>query len=203
LTRIFSPLLDPRKTPVQARSVVTVGAILSATIQVLLAEGQERLTTTRVAPRAGVSVGTLYQYFPNEKALLRAVLEHHLEEVASSVERACRKHHSCSFDEMASGVITAFLEAKMRSVRASAALYAIAADVDGYRISREAGRTRNGANAPGRTPPWRHDGRRPSSHRVSESAYAPRILPRRVDPTGFRVSHCLHTPHNLRFAPLH
>ena len=44
--------LDPRKTPVQARSTATVDAILSATIQVLLSEGQERLTTTRVAYRA-------------------------------------------------------------------------------------------------------------------------------------------------------
>ena len=140
MTRIASPLLDPRKTPVQARSAVTVDAILSATIQVLLAEGQERLTTTRVAYRAGVSVGTLYQYFPNKKALLRAVLERHLDEVVSSIERACREYRSCSLDEMASGVITAFLEAKMKSVRTSAALYAVAADVDGNRIAREAGR---------------------------------------------------------------
>jgi AcrR family transcriptional regulator len=63
---------------VQARSTATVDAILSATIQVLLSEGQERLTTTRVAYRADVSVGTLYQYFPNKQALLRAVLERHV-----------------------------------------------------------------------------------------------------------------------------
>jgi AcrR family transcriptional regulator len=125
---------------VQARSAVTVDAILSATIQVLLAEGQERLTTTRVAYRAGVSVGTLYQYFPNKQALLRAVLERHLDEVVSSLERACQEHHGDSLDEMASGVITAFLDAKMKSVRTSAALYSVAADVDGNRISRESGR---------------------------------------------------------------
>jgi AcrR family transcriptional regulator len=140
LTRTASPLLDPRKTPVQARSAVTVDTILSATIQVLLAEGQKRLTTTRVAYRAGVSVGTLYQYFPNKQALLRAVLERHLDEVVSSLERACKEHRGRSLDEMASGVITAFLGAKMKSVRTSAALYAVAADVDGNRISREAGR---------------------------------------------------------------
>lgn len=135
-----SPLLNPRKTPVQARSAVTVDAILSATIQVLLAEGKERLTTTRVAYRAGVSVGTLYQYFPNKQALVRAVLERHLDDVVSSIERACREHHGSSLEEMASGVITAFLDAKMKSVRTSAALYAVAADVDGNRISRETGR---------------------------------------------------------------
>ena len=51
---------EPRKTPVQARATVTVGAICEATIQVLLSHGADRLTTTRVADRAGVSVGTLY-----------------------------------------------------------------------------------------------------------------------------------------------
>ena len=60
--------LEPRKTPVQARSTVTVEAISEATIQVLLRHGAERLTTTRVAQRAGVSVGTLYQYYPNKQS---------------------------------------------------------------------------------------------------------------------------------------
>jgi AcrR family transcriptional regulator len=62
-------LLEPRKSPVQARSAASVDAILEATIQVLLHAGKERLTTTRVASRAGVSVGTLYQYFPNKSPI--------------------------------------------------------------------------------------------------------------------------------------
>jgi hypothetical protein len=53
-------VLEPRKSPVQARSAASVDAILGATIQVLLRVGKERLTTTKVALRAGVSVGTLY-----------------------------------------------------------------------------------------------------------------------------------------------
>ena len=57
--------LKPRKTPLQARSAATVTAIFEATIQVLLADGQARLTTTRVAERAGVPVGTLCPYFPH------------------------------------------------------------------------------------------------------------------------------------------
>ena len=72
---------EPRKSPVQARSTVTVEAIYEATIQVLLSQGAERLTTTRVAERAGVSVGTLYQYFPNKQSLLFAVLEAHINRV--------------------------------------------------------------------------------------------------------------------------
>jgi AcrR family transcriptional regulator len=81
--------LEPRKTPVQARSTVTVESISEATIQVLLSHGAERLTTTRVAERAGVSVGTLYRYYPNKRSLLFAVLENHLNKVAARVEAVC------------------------------------------------------------------------------------------------------------------
>src|SRR6266436_8082725 len=84
-------LLEPRKSPVQARSAASVDAILEATIQVLLNVGKERLTTTRVALRAGVSVGTLYQYFPNKIALLQAALQRHLVAVTEAVERVCKK----------------------------------------------------------------------------------------------------------------
>ena len=81
-------MLEPRKTPVQARSAASVDAILEATVQVLLKVGKERLTTTRVAARAGVSVGTLYQYFPNKSALLQAALKRHMVEVGEAVEFA-------------------------------------------------------------------------------------------------------------------
>ena len=86
MPRRSQALLEPRKSPVQARSAASVEAILEATIQVLLHVGKERLTTTRVALRAGVSVGTLYQYFPNKSALLRAILKRHLGTVAEVVE---------------------------------------------------------------------------------------------------------------------
>src|SRR5271170_5449003 len=84
-------VLEPRKSPVQARSAASVDAILEATIQVLLSVGKERLTTTRVALRAGVSVGTLYQYFPNKSALLQAVLKRHLNQVTDAVELVCKQ----------------------------------------------------------------------------------------------------------------
>ncbi|MGO8656945.1 TetR/AcrR family transcriptional regulator, partial [Rhizobium ruizarguesonis] len=59
-----------RKQPKQARSAELVAAILDAAAQVLAREGAQRFTTARVAERAGVSIGSLYQYFPNKAAIL-------------------------------------------------------------------------------------------------------------------------------------
>ena len=82
--------LKPRKAPRQARAEATLCAIFEATIQVLLAGGERHLTTTRVAERAGVSVGTMYQYYPHKQALLYAVLQSHLAHISAAVEAACR-----------------------------------------------------------------------------------------------------------------
>ena len=62
--------ISSRKQPKQARATELVTAILEAAVQVLASEGARRFTTTRVAEKAGVSVGSLYQYFPNKAALL-------------------------------------------------------------------------------------------------------------------------------------
>lgn len=131
--------MEPRKSPVQARSIASVEAILKATIQVLLKTGKERLTTTRVAARAGVSVGTLYQYFPNKSALLRAALQRHMDEIVSVLETSCREQAGSSLEKMATALVTSFLEAKMRDAKASVALYSVSSDVDGARIAREMG----------------------------------------------------------------
>jgi AcrR family transcriptional regulator len=65
-----SARISSRKQPQQARSAELVEAILDAALQVLAKEGAQRFTTARVAERAGVSVGSLYQYFPNKAAIL-------------------------------------------------------------------------------------------------------------------------------------
>lgn len=62
--------ISSRKEPKQARSTELVSAILEAAIQVLAKEGASRFTTARVAEKAGVSVGSVYQYFPNKAAIL-------------------------------------------------------------------------------------------------------------------------------------
>jgi AcrR family transcriptional regulator len=132
-------ILEPRKSPVQARSAASVEAILEATIQVLLQVGKERLTTTKVALRAGVSVGTLYQYFPNRSALLKAALKRHLDEVVEAIELVCQEQKGHSLEQMATALMTTFLEAKMRDAKTSVALYAVSSDVDGAKIAQEVG----------------------------------------------------------------
>jgi AcrR family transcriptional regulator len=138
-------VLEPRKSPVQARSAASVDAILEATIQVLLSVGKERLTTTRVALRAGVSVGTLYQYFPNKGALLQAALKRHLDEVTAAVEQVCREQKGSTLPNMATALITAFLAAKMRDAKTSVALYSVSSDVDGATIVQQVGARSNKA----------------------------------------------------------
>ena len=61
--------LKPRKKPIQTRSTATVDAIVEATIRILRQDGWAACTTTRIAALAGVSVGSLYQYFPNRNAI--------------------------------------------------------------------------------------------------------------------------------------
>ena len=138
-------VLEPRKSPVQARSAASVDAILDATIQVLLSVGKERLTTTRVALRAGVSVGTLYQYFPNKSALLQAVLKRHLGEVTETVEVVCEEQRGRTLRQMVTALISAFLEAKMKDPKTSVALYSVSSDVDGVRIGQQMGLRSNRA----------------------------------------------------------
>jgi AcrR family transcriptional regulator len=82
------PGIEPRKQPRQGRSKVTVDAILEATERVLAQRGLEATTTTEVAEIAGVSVGTLYQYFPNKQSLVAAVIEARLDHDLVAIDEA-------------------------------------------------------------------------------------------------------------------
>lgn len=78
-------VVDKRKTPRQARSRALVEVILDTTARVLVADGFARTTTNRVADRAGVSIGSLYQYFPSREALVAAVARRHSERLKAAL----------------------------------------------------------------------------------------------------------------------
>jgi AcrR family transcriptional regulator len=77
------PATELRKAPRQERAGATFEAILEAAARILSSDGPRGLTTNRVARRAGVSVGSLYQYFPNKHAIVRALLERQLARAAA------------------------------------------------------------------------------------------------------------------------
>ena len=124
------PHLTPRKRPRQARAAATLDAIFEATIQVLVTDGPRRLTTTRVAERAGVSVGTLYQYVPHKQALFYAVNERYLNDLAGKVEDACRAQHGAPIDRMVEALVTTYWAAKTERPEVTRALYRSVAELD-------------------------------------------------------------------------
>jgi len=104
-----------------------VDAIFEATIQVLLKEGLARLTTIRVAERAGVSVGTLYQYFPNKLSLQYAILVRHFEELATAVEGVRDGAANRSPAALAADIARAYVRVKTARPELTQALYRVAA----------------------------------------------------------------------------
>jgi AcrR family transcriptional regulator len=130
MARSSDTALKARKAPQQARSEATLQAIFEATIQVLLEDGAARLTTTRVAERAGVSVGSMYQYFPNKQSLLHAVLARHLGALTDAVEAACAQLEERKLTEISDGIVAAFISAKLERLDLSRALYRIAPELD-------------------------------------------------------------------------
>jgi len=82
------PLTNPRKNASQDRSRATVDALIEATARILVREGFDKASTNRVAEQAGVSVGSLYQYFPSKEALVAAVIDRHNQQLMQVVRGA-------------------------------------------------------------------------------------------------------------------
>ncbi|OON40587.1 TetR family transcriptional regulator [Izhakiella australiensis] len=122
--------LTPRKRPRQARAKATLEAIFQATTQVLIAEGPYRLTTTRVAERAGVSIGSMYQYFPHKQALFYALNENYLDALAGRITAACQAQSGASIEQMVAALVNAYWQAKMERPEVTRALYRSVAELD-------------------------------------------------------------------------
>jgi AcrR family transcriptional regulator len=77
---------NPRKSASQKRSRLMVDALLEATARILIREGFGNASTNRIAEVAGVSVGSLYQYFPSKEALVAALVDRHRQEISQAVQ---------------------------------------------------------------------------------------------------------------------
>jgi AcrR family transcriptional regulator len=100
-----------RRTPRQARAEETVAAILEAAAQILEAGGMARFTTNAVAERAGVSIGTLYQYFADKDALLRSLGEREMQAALAAVGRALDQDDGGQPEQRERAVIRAMINA--------------------------------------------------------------------------------------------
>jgi AcrR family transcriptional regulator len=85
------PQTRPRKTASQQRSRLTVDSLLEATARILVKEGYDRASTNKIAAAAGVSIGSLYQYFPSKEAVVAALIERHTQELFQLVLNASLK----------------------------------------------------------------------------------------------------------------
>ncbi len=106
------PTTAPRRRPRQARAQATVDAIVKATARVLVDEGYDRASTNRVALAAGVSIGSLYQYFPSKEALVAALVEDHIAKMQTALSTSLSGPGGTTLEsrarQLVRGVITAY-----------------------------------------------------------------------------------------------
>src|ERR1700677_1880174 len=100
-----------RKLPGQRRARLTVDAILDAVVRILKREGIKAVTTNRVAKVAGVSIGSIYQYFPDKQALFIALHARHIEQIDRLVESKLVENAKSSLEELMRAVIGAMVDA--------------------------------------------------------------------------------------------
>lgn len=105
------PPTNPRKNASQARSRATVDALIEATARILVREGFEKASTNRVAEIAGVSVGSLYQYFPSKEALVATVIDRHNDEIMTIVRAAFVEVADMPIDKAVRRLVTVAIEA--------------------------------------------------------------------------------------------
>ena len=104
-----SQSIDPRKRPTQARSEYTYDVILQASLELLARGGLEGFTTNAVAKRAGVSVGSLYQYFPNKDAILATLVREMRASMRDDFQRAVANTLDLTFEASVVALIDASL----------------------------------------------------------------------------------------------
>lgn len=105
------PRTKPRKSASQERSRLTVNAILEATTRVLVKDGYDHASTNKIAAVAGVSIGSLYQYFPSKEALVAAVSDRHARDMLQLMRDALAKVAASPIDVAAREFVSVAIDA--------------------------------------------------------------------------------------------
>jgi AcrR family transcriptional regulator len=103
--------LEKRRHPKQRRARLTVEAVLDAVIRILKREGFRAITTNRIAEVAGVSIGSVYQYFPDKQAIFIALHRRHIDQVDRIIQTKLVEHASAPLDDLMRAMIEAMIEA--------------------------------------------------------------------------------------------
>jgi AcrR family transcriptional regulator len=101
----------PRKRAKQERAKATVEAILTAAARILVREGYDAASTNRIADRAGVSIGSLYQYFPGKEAIVAALLERHVRQMLDTLEHGLARFTSGTLRTRTRAMVRTMLDA--------------------------------------------------------------------------------------------
>jgi AcrR family transcriptional regulator len=109
--------VTPRKRPEQERSRTTVAHILAASTQILQQQGLEFFNTNKVAQKAGISIGSLYQYFPNKEAIISALLERYVQKQFELIETEMQKMKGKNLRTTIAALVKVQLESKKKNSR--------------------------------------------------------------------------------------
>jgi AcrR family transcriptional regulator len=105
------PRTKPRKNASQERSRATVDALIEATARILVRDGFDQASTNRIAEQAGVSIGSLYQYFPSKEALVAAVIDRHQRELMAVARGALAEIEALPIKQAVRRVVAIAIEA--------------------------------------------------------------------------------------------
>jgi len=100
-----------RRRPKQRRAHQTVDTVLDAVVRVLKREGFNAITTNRIAEVAGVSIGSVYQYFPDKRAIFVALHQRHVDQIDRMVETKLIEHAASSLDDLVRAMVEGMIEA--------------------------------------------------------------------------------------------
>jgi AcrR family transcriptional regulator len=100
-----------RRRPTQRRAHHTVEAVLDAVSRVLKTDGVEAVTTNRIAEVAGVSIGSVYQYFPDKRAIFVALHQRHIRDIDRLLETKLLENANSSLDELIRAMVAAMIDA--------------------------------------------------------------------------------------------